>query len=148
GAPPPPEAGPPDRQRPLAHPARARRLRGRPPPPPAVPAAPRPHAATGAHGTVARLNGRMPSRTLATRSEDETRAEGRALARVLRAGDVVLLSGDLGMGKTVFARGLAQGLGVPDEEVRSPSFTLVNRYRGPVTLYHIDLYRIDRPEDL
>lgn len=90
----------------------------------------------------------MPSRTLVTRSEDETRAEGAVLARDLRPGDVVLLTGDLGMGKTVFARGIAQGLGVPEAEVRSPSFTLVNRYRGRVTLHHIDLYRIDRPEDL
>jgi len=90
----------------------------------------------------------MPSRTLSTRSEGETRAEGRTLARGLRSGEVVLLTGDLGMGKTVFARGIAEGLGVPDDEVRSPSFTLVNRYRGRVTLYHIDLYRIDRPEDL
>jgi tRNA threonylcarbamoyladenosine biosynthesis protein TsaE len=90
----------------------------------------------------------MPSRTLVTRSEDETRAEGQALARDLQAGDVVLLTGDLGMGKTVFARGIAQGLGVLEDEVRSPSFTLVNLYHGRVTLYHIDLYRIDRPEDL
>jgi len=90
----------------------------------------------------------MPLRTLITHSEDETRSEGQNLARSLEAGDVVLLTGDLGMGKTVFARGIAQGLGVPEDEVRSPSFTLVNRYRGRVTLYHIDLYRIDRPEDL
>jgi tRNA threonylcarbamoyladenosine biosynthesis protein TsaE len=90
----------------------------------------------------------MSSRTLITRSEDETRAEGTTLARGLQAGDVILLTGDLGMGKTVFARGIAQGLDVPDDEVRSPSFTLVNRYRGRMTLYHIDLYRIDRPEDL
>jgi tRNA threonylcarbamoyladenosine biosynthesis protein TsaE len=90
----------------------------------------------------------MPSRTLVTRSEDETRAEGQNLSRSLQAGDVVLLTGDLGMGKTVFARGIAQGLGVSEDDVRSPSFTLVNRYHGRVTLYHIDLYRIDRPEDL
>ena len=90
----------------------------------------------------------MPSRTLVTRSEDETRAEGQNLSRSLQAGDVVLLTGDLGMGKTVFARGIAQGLGVSEDDVRSPSFTLVNRYDGRVTLYHIDLYRIDRPEDL
>jgi len=90
----------------------------------------------------------MPSRTTVTRSEDETRALGRNLSRSLQAGDVVLLTGDLGMGKTVFARGIAQGLGVSEDEVRSPSFTLVNRYHGRVTLYHIDLYRIDRPEDL
>ncbi|PYP41515.1 MAG: tRNA (adenosine(37)-N6)-threonylcarbamoyltransferase complex ATPase subunit type 1 TsaE [Gemmatimonadetes bacterium] len=90
----------------------------------------------------------MPSRTTVTRSEDETRALGRNLSRSLQAGDVVLLTGDLGMGKTVFARGIAQGLGVSEDEVRSPSFTLVNRYHGRVMLYHIDLYRIDRPEDL
>ena len=90
----------------------------------------------------------MPSRTLVTRSEDETRLLGQDLSRSLLAGDVILLTGDLGMGKTVFARGIAQGLGVQEDEVRSPSFTLVNRYRGRVTLYHIDLYRIDRPEDL
>ena len=90
----------------------------------------------------------MPSRTLVTRSEDETRLLGQDLSRSLLAGDVILLTGDLGMGKTVFARGIAQSLGVPEDEVRSPSFTLVNRYRGRVTLYHIDLYRIDRPEDL
>jgi tRNA threonylcarbamoyladenosine biosynthesis protein TsaE len=52
------------------------------------------------------------------------------------------------MGKTVFARGLASGLGVPDSEVRSPTFTLVNRYHGRLPLDHIDLYRIDKPEDL
>jgi len=83
-----------------------------------------------------------------TRSESETRARGETLARTLRAGDVVLLFGDLGMGKTVFARGLAIGLGVDEEHVRSPSFTLVNRYEGRQTVYHIDLYRIDRPQDL
>jgi tRNA threonylcarbamoyladenosine biosynthesis protein TsaE len=90
----------------------------------------------------------MPSRTVITRSEDETRAQGEALARSLRAGDVVLLFGDLGMGKTVFARGLATGLGVAPGHVRSPSFTLVNRYPGRAPVYHVDLYRIDRPEDL
>ena len=52
------------------------------------------------------------------------------------------------MGKTVFARGLAAGLGVDPTEVRSPSFTLVNPYRGRVPVYHIDLYRIDKPADL
>jgi len=90
----------------------------------------------------------MPARTLITRSEAETRARGEALARSLRPGDVVLLVGDLGMGKTVFARGLARGLGVEEEQVRSPSFTLVNRYTGRHLVYHIDLYRIDRPEEL
>ncbi len=90
----------------------------------------------------------MPSRTVVTRSEDETRARAEALARSLCAGDVVLLYGDLGMGKTVFARGLATGLGVAPEQVRSPSFTLINRYTGRSPVYHVDLYRIERPSDL
>ncbi len=90
----------------------------------------------------------MASRTIVTRSEDETRAFGQALAGTLRPGDAVLLVGDLGMGKTVLARGLAIGLGVDPEQVRSPSFTLVNRYAGRMSVYHIDLYRIERTEDL
>ena len=90
----------------------------------------------------------MTSRTFTTWSEEETRLAGETLAAGLRPGDVVLLRGDLGMGKTVFARGLAAGLGVDPAEVRSPSFTLVNPYRGRVPVYHIDLYRIDKPADL
>ena len=90
----------------------------------------------------------MPVLRVITRSEEETRSQGAALALRLRTGDVVLLHGDLGMGKTVFARGLALGLGVPPEHVRSPSFTLVNRYPGRSTVYHIDLYRIDQPSEL
>src|SRR5207247_8782927 len=108
----PPQAGAADRVHPITSAPRARRSRGRPHTPPAVPAAPRPHAATGAHGTVARVNNRMPSRTLVTRSEDETRLLGQDLSRSLLAGDVILLTGDLGMGKTVFARGIRKGLGV------------------------------------
>ena len=64
--------------------------------------------------------------------------------RALKAGDVVLLSGDLGAGKTAFVRGLAAGLGIDPDEVSSPTFTLVHEYRGGrLTLYHADLYRLD-----
>jgi len=61
----------------------------------------------------------------------------------LTARAVLLLSGDLGAGKTVFAKGLAAGLGIDPVEVTSPSFTLVNEYAGRLRLYHIDLYRLD-----
>jgi tRNA threonylcarbamoyladenosine biosynthesis protein TsaE len=86
-----------------------------------------------------------------TRSEDETAAVARHLAAGLKAGDVLLLSGNLGAGKTAFVRGLAAGLGIDPDEVSSPTFTLVHEYRGGrLTLYHADLYRLERvaTEDL
>ena len=80
-----------------------------------------------------------------TASEEETQAIARELSATLRAGDVVLLSGDLGAGKTTFVRGLAEGLGIDPREVSSPTFTLVHEYRGNgLTLYHADLYRLER----
>jgi tRNA threonylcarbamoyladenosine biosynthesis protein TsaE len=80
-----------------------------------------------------------------TRSEDETMAVARELAATLSAGDVVLLSGNLGAGKTAFVRGLAAGLGVDPSEVSSPTFTIVHEYRGGrLVLYHADLYRLER----
>jgi tRNA threonylcarbamoyladenosine biosynthesis protein TsaE len=80
-----------------------------------------------------------------TASEEETQAIARELSATLRAGDVVLLSGDLGAGKTTFVRGLADGLGIDPREVSSPTFTLVHEYRGNgLTLYHADLYRLER----
>jgi tRNA threonylcarbamoyladenosine biosynthesis protein TsaE len=81
-------------------------------------------------------------RDVITRSEAETSAEGERFAAGLRAGDVVLLHGDLGAGKTAFVRGLARGLGAPPDEVSSPTFTIIQEYRGRLTLYHVDLYRL------
>jgi tRNA threonylcarbamoyladenosine biosynthesis protein TsaE len=67
------------------------------------------------------------------------------VAADLQAGAVLLLSGNLGAGKTAFVRGLAEGLGVDPGEVSSPTFTLVHEYRGgTLTLFHVDLYRLDR----
>jgi tRNA threonylcarbamoyladenosine biosynthesis protein TsaE len=80
-----------------------------------------------------------------TRSEDETADVAREFAAALKAGDVILLSGNLGAGKTAFVRGLASGLGIDPEDVSSPTFTLVHEYRGGrLTLYHADLYRLER----
>jgi tRNA threonylcarbamoyladenosine biosynthesis protein TsaE len=69
------------------------------------------------------------------------------LASTLSAGTVVLLSGDLGAGKTAFVRGMAEGLGIDPQEVSSPTFTLVQEYRGGrLTLFHVDLYRLQPRE--
>jgi tRNA threonylcarbamoyladenosine biosynthesis protein TsaE len=77
-------------------------------------------------------------------SEAETAAVARDLAGSLHRGDVVLLSGNLGAGKTAFVRGLAEGLGIDPDEVSSPTFTLLHEYRGGrLRLYHADLYRLD-----
>jgi tRNA threonylcarbamoyladenosine biosynthesis protein TsaE len=82
-----------------------------------------------------------------TASEDETRALARQLAAGLDAGATLLLSGDLGAGKTAFVRGLAEGLGIDPGEVTSPTFTLVHEYRGGrLPLVHVDLYRLDRAD--
>lgn len=71
----------------------------------------------------------------------DTRAVGRRLASLLRSGDVVLLAGDLGAGKTVFAAGIGEGLGL-DHAVVSPTFVLARRYRGLMPMVHVDLYRV------
>jgi tRNA threonylcarbamoyladenosine biosynthesis protein TsaE len=84
-----------------------------------------------------------------TASEIETAAVGRDLAQSLRAGDTVLLHGELGAGKTAFVRGLAEGLGVSPDAVSSPTFTLIQEYRGGrLPLFHVDLYRLDDPREI
>ena len=83
-----------------------------------------------------------------TNSPAETRALGRQLAAVLQPGDVLLLWGDLGAGKSEFARGVAEGLGVTST-VTSPSFTILNVYdEGEIPLYHFDWYRLESAEEL
>jgi tRNA threonylcarbamoyl adenosine modification protein YjeE len=77
-----------------------------------------------------------------THSEGETGEVGREMAASLRPGQVVLLEGLLGAGKTAFVRGLAEGLGADPAEVSSPTFTIVQEYRGGTPLQHIDLYRL------
>lgn len=82
-----------------------------------------------------------------TCSEQETEAVGAALAEKLFPGAVLLLEGELGAGKTVFARGVARGLGVRSH-VQSPTFTIMNEHRGNLPFYHFDLYRLESGEEL
>ena len=91
----------------------------------------------------------MPVTKTTTHSEIETAAAGRTLASQLSAGSVVLLYGDLGAGKTALVRGLAEGVGVSADDVSSPTFTIMQEYRGGrVPLYHVDLYRLNDPREI
>jgi tRNA threonylcarbamoyladenosine biosynthesis protein TsaE len=89
-------------------------------------------------------------KTFQTHSAEETTDLGRRLAAELKPGTIVLLRGDLGAGKTTMVKGIAEGFeAAKAEDVTSPTFTLIHEYRGPtVTLYHIDLYRIDTQREL
>ena len=78
-----------------------------------------------------------------TRSAEETFELGKKIGEQLNSRAVFLLSGDLGSGKTVFAKGVAEGLDIDSTDVTSPTFTLINVYDGRLRLYHIDLYRLD-----
>jgi tRNA threonylcarbamoyladenosine biosynthesis protein TsaE len=87
--------------------------------------------------------------TIITHSERDTAAAARELATRLSAGSVVLLFGDLGAGKTAFVRGLAEGLGVAAGEVSSPTFTIMQEYRGGrLPLFHVDLYRLNDAREI
>ncbi len=81
-----------------------------------------------------------------TSSVDGTRALGARLAELARAGDVLVLAGDLGTGKTALAQGFAAGLGV-DDQVTSPTFTLARTYEGRLRLHHLDVYRLDHLQE-
>ena len=89
-------------------------------------------------------------REITTQSVNETIAFGRTLADLLTPPKLVLLRGDLGAGKTTLVKGIAAAFeAASEEDVTSPTFTLVHEYRGPrATLYHIDLYRVDTPREL
>ena len=87
--------------------------------------------------------------TVTTSSPSETRELGRLLGQIIEAPTTILLSGELGAGKTCFTQGLGSGLGIPPgEAVTSPSYTLMNQYRGRLDLYHFDLYRLSDPDEL
>jgi tRNA threonylcarbamoyladenosine biosynthesis protein TsaE len=84
-----------------------------------------------------------PTGEWASYSPEETRKLGVHFGNFLRGGEIVLLSGPLGAGTTLFVKGIAEALKIPGDDVTSPSFTLVNQYTGRLTLYHIDLYRLN-----
>ena len=91
----------------------------------------------------------MSSFRVVTRSARETRKWGAKLARLLQGGEIVGLIGELGSGKTCFVRGMAEGLEVDKGAwIRSPTFTLINEYKGRLPIYHIDLYRLSSREQI
>lgn len=83
-----------------------------------------------------------------TFSAEETEKLGYEMGKNAKAGNVFCLSGDLGVGKTVFTRGFAKGLEVEDEYITSPTFTIINEYEGRLNLYHFDVYRIGSIEEM
>jgi tRNA threonylcarbamoyladenosine biosynthesis protein TsaE len=105
-------------------------------------------------GRPREASGRKPAarpapRTVFSLSEEETFGLGRAIGGQLRGGELIALEGDLGLGKTVLARGIAAGLGIAPAEVSSPSFTLVQEYTGGrARVVHVDLYRLEGEQDL
>ena len=91
----------------------------------------------------------MKPLTKLTRSPRETHNWGKRLGKLLKGGEIIGLTGELGSGKTCFVRGVAEGSGVGKEAwIRSPTFTLINEYDGRLPVYHIDLYRIARAREL
>ena len=83
---------------------------------------------------------------ICTHSPEETQEVGKAIGELARSGDILFLTVPLGAGKTCLAQGIARGLGVAGH-IRSPSFVLMSRHRGRLTLYHMDLYRINDPQE-
>ena len=83
-----------------------------------------------------------------SRSTDQTMRLGKAIARHALPGDIICLSGDLGSGKTVLAKGIAQGLGIDKSEVISPTFVLLRQYEGRLPLFHFDFYRLQTAADI
>jgi tRNA threonylcarbamoyladenosine biosynthesis protein TsaE len=84
---------------------------------------------------------------LRARTAEDTREVGEAMSASLRARDAVVLTGELGAGKTTFVQGVARGLGIEDQ-VSSPTFTLVKEYRGILDIAHVDVYRLERVQDV
>lgn len=89
-----------------------------------------------------------PLLDIVSHGAEQTRRLGAHLSAVAQAGDIVLLEGEFGSGKTTFTQGIARGLGIDAHYVNSPTFMLINEYRGRQRLYHIDLYRLEDEEQV
>ena len=85
--------------------------------------------------------------TYISNSPDETYKIGETIGKITNPGDILCLNGELGAGKTVFAKGVASGLGVQGR-VASPTFTLINEHQGRIPFYHMDVYRLGSPEEM
>ncbi len=83
-----------------------------------------------------------------TKSPAKTKRLGERIGKLLLPGDVIALTGELGSGKTILTKGIARGMGIKGDPVRSPSFVLIKEYPGKVPLFHFDLYRLKKPEEL
>ena len=94
------------------------------------------NAGTGSPATIVTM-------VIESRSPHETKSWGRRLASILEGGELLGLIGDLGAGKTVFIKGLASGLSLREEDILSPTFTMIQEHHGRLGLYHIDLYRLE-----
>ena len=81
-------------------------------------------------------------------SPAKTKRLGERIGKLLLPGDVIALTGELGSGKTILTKGIARGMGIKGDPVRSPSFVLIKEYPGKVPLFHFDLYRLKKPEEL
>ena len=88
------------------------------------------------------------SKIFLTKNSQETIQKAFDFAKNLKAGDIVLLEGELGSGKTTFVKGLAKGLKAKVKDVNSPTFVLMNIYKGKIPIYHFDLYRLEKPQEI
>jgi len=90
----------------------------------------------------------IPKVSLISNTEDETKLCGARLAKQLKCGDIVLLQGELGAGKTTFVKGLAQAFKISPKKVNSPTFVLMNYYKGKLPIYHFDFFRLENSKTL
>jgi len=90
----------------------------------------------------------IPKVSLISNSEDETKNCAKRFSQNLKPGDIVLLQGDLGAGKTTFVKGLAEALKFTPKKVNSPTFVIMNYYKGKLPIYHFDLYRLGNPKEV